>query len=46
MPIKRIMMGWNGKMLYGPIAPQTEKERDDMQTALSLTHYLIIPKTP
>ena len=53
-PLKRILMLWNGKALFGPIAFQTEEHRDQetqrliattaSQIAGAPTHYLIIPK--
>lgn len=54
-PLKRILMLWNGKALFGPIAFQTEEHRAMQQNLLQqsqpkiagvATHYLIIPKTP
>lgn len=55
-PLKRILMLWNGKALFGPIAFQTVGHRDleirrliettAKQIAGAPTHYLIIPKAP
>lgn len=53
-PLKRILMLWNGKALFGPMAFQTEEHRDQETQRLiattarkiagAPTHYLIIPK--
>lgn len=55
-PLKRILMLWNGKGLFGPVAFQNEGDRENYCQHLEdltktvhpipgrPTHYLIIPK--
>jgi len=49
-PLKRILLVWNSKAIFGPIAFATEEHRqremDRVATAPGgpVTHYLIIPK--
>jgi len=49
-PLKRILLVWNSKAIFGPIAFATEahrkQEMDRVATAPGgpVTHYLIIPK--
>jgi hypothetical protein len=44
-PLNRIVLLWNGKMIFGPMGFNTEKEKLDV-AHLSPTHYMIIPKAP
>ena len=46
MPIKTMLLLWDGKMLWGPIAPQTDKQRADLQHHYKPTHWMEIPPAP
>lgn len=55
-PLKRIVLLWNGKGLFGPVTFHTRQERDlyyehlaDLEKTVypipgTPTHYLIVPK--
>lgn len=46
MPLKTIIMAWDGDTMFGPWSPQTEKERAFLQYQFFITHWLAIPPAP
>src|ERR1019366_7530522 len=46
MPLKTIIIVWDGHALWGPFAVQTEADRNSTQSQIQPTHWLPIPPAP